>query len=68
MQRRKNEQRSCYVVFFFCVVHCFSVLFVFVPCSSFCRYRSFFVVSVVFCGGVLFSVVVSFFPCCLLFV
>ena len=68
MQRRKNEQRSCYVVLFFCVFHCFSVLFVFVPCCSFCRYRSFFVVSVVFCGGVLFSVVVSFFPCCLLFV
>ena len=40
----------------------------FFPCSSFCRYHSFFVVSFVFCGGVLFSVVLFIFPCCPLFV
>ena len=40
----------------------------FFTCSSFCRYHSFFVVSLVFCGGVLFSVVLFIFPCCPLFV
>ena len=59
--RRKNENTKNTRVMQFC----FSMLFVFFPCSSFCRCHSFFVVVSIFpwCCS-FFSVV----PCSLLFV